>query len=146
MNNKREIVPLLHNVETRVVGTVKHTWHDYTLFLNKQNAIGLAIGIIIGGSFQKIVDSLVSDIFSPIFSLMSTKTFSETFAILRQGENSTLIYLTREQAKADGAITFNYGIFFENVVNFILMSIILFFTVKIFTTIFKKHISQSTPV
>jgi large conductance mechanosensitive channel len=144
MNNapESERVPLLERIqriERPLIGSVKNTWHDYTLFLNKQNAIGLAIGIIIGGSFQKIVDSLVSDIFSPIFSLLSTQTFSETFVVLRHGSNSTLIYLTRDQAKTDGAITFNYGIFFENVTNFILMSIILFFTVKFFTKIFARH-------
>ena len=144
MSDFEEQHPLLNNHNhhnanlERLEHTVKNTWKDYTSFLNKQNVVGLAIGILIGGAFQKIVDSLVSDIFSPILSLMSSQSFSETFSILRQGKNSTLIYLTREQAKIDGAITFNYGIFLENVSNFLLVSILLFINIKIFTTIFKK--------
>jgi large conductance mechanosensitive channel len=133
-----EIRPLLKKIENTIEITAKTTYKDYKTFINEKNVVGLAIGILIGTSFQSIVDSLVNDIFIPILSLISSKSLSETFVVLRYSGNYT-IYNTRLEAKQDGSITFNYGNFIENIINFMLMSLILFFMVKLFTQIFKKQ-------
>ena len=133
-----ERTALLHSIENRVENTVKNTWQDYTKFLNKQNVVGLAIGILIGTSFQNIVDSLVNDIFIPVLSLISTKILSETFIVLRHVNQTKIDYKTRVEAKADGAITLNYGNFIENIINFLMISVLLYFMVKVFTGIFRR--------
>lgn len=97
----------------------------YKTFVNQGNVIHLAIGIVIGGAFSQIVQSFVLDIITPIFSLVTTNNLGEVFIILRKG-NSTEDYLTREQALNDGGITWNYGHFLQNILNFMIISTSLF--------------------
>src|SRR5260370_25394076 len=90
------------------------------------NVVDLAVGVIIGAAFGKIVSSLVEDvIMPPIGLLLNHVTFSELFISL-----SGKSYATLALAKADGAATLNYGIFLNTVINFLIVAFCVFLVVK----------------
>lgn len=96
-------------------------------FAFKGNAFDLAVGVIIGGAFGKIVDSIVSDLIMPVISaLFGGLDFNNYFF----GLSSTVNAPTLEAAKAQGA-TFAYGSFITVLINFLIIAFILFQMVKI---------------
>jgi len=99
---------------------------EFKKFALKGNMIDLAVGIIIGGAFSSIVNSLVNDIIMPIFSLITTNINFTDWFIALNGK----YYDTLEQAKADSAATINYGIFLSGVINFLIMSFVVFLIVR----------------
>jgi large conductance mechanosensitive channel len=99
---------------------------DFKEFAIKGNAIDLAVGVIIGAAFGKIVDSLVNDIIMPPFGLVIGKVdFANLF--LNLGGNA---YPTLAAAKAAGAPTFNYGSFINAIINFLIIAFVIFLMVK----------------
>lgn len=99
---------------------------EFKKFALKGNMIDLAVGIIIGGAFSTIVNSLVNDIVMPIFSLITKNIDFTDWFIALNGKS----YDTLPQAKADGAPTINYGLFLSGVLNFLIMSFIVFLAVR----------------
>lgn len=90
------------------------------------SVIDLAVGVIMGASFGKIVDSLVKDILMPPIGLILGKVdFSELFINL-----SGTKYASLEEARKAGAVTINYGIFINNVLSFFIVAACVFFLVK----------------
>jgi len=100
---------------------VENETSRYKSFVNQGNVLHLAIGIVIGGAFSQIVQSFVQDIITPLFSLVTSNNLNEVFIVLRRG-NATATYLTRQQAIDDGGITWNYGHFLQNILNFMIIS------------------------
>ncbi|MBR5826908.1 MAG: large conductance mechanosensitive channel protein MscL [Clostridia bacterium] len=103
---------------------------EFKKFIMRGNVIDLAVGVIIGGAFQAIVNSLVNDIVSPVISL-ATKgiNFADKFILLSPApEGSTIT--TVEQAKELGVATLNYGSFITAVINFLIMATVIFCLVK----------------
>jgi len=99
---------------------------EFKEFAMKGNVIDMAVGIIIGAAFGKIVSSLVSDIIMPPLGLVIGKMdFSNFFLTLSSGSYETLT-----QAKAAGASTLNYGIFLNNVVDFLIVSFAIFILIS----------------
>ncbi len=99
---------------------------EFKEFAMKGNVIDMAVGIIIGAAFGKIVSSLVSDIIMPPLGLVIGKMdFSNFFLTLSSGSYETLA-----QAKAAGASTLNYGIFLNNVVDFLIVSFAIFILIS----------------
>lgn len=90
---------------------------EFKEFAVKGNAIDLAVGVIIGGAFGKIVTSLVNDIFMPVITLI---TGSQSFESL---------YITLP-TKGDVAPTLNYGIFISNIIDFLLIALVIFIFIK----------------
>ena len=92
------------------------------------NVIDLAVGVIIGGAFQAIVNSLVNDVVSPVISL-ATKgiNFADKFIVLSSTEE---VFATAEAAKEAGYATLNYGAFITAVINFLIMATVIFLLVK----------------
>lgn len=99
---------------------------EFKKFALKGSMIDLAVGIIIGGAFNSIVNSLVNDIIMPIFSLITKNINFTDWFIALNGKS----YDTLEQAKADGAATINYGLFLSGVLNFLIMSFVVFLIVR----------------
>lgn len=101
---------------------------EFKKFIMRGNVIDLAVGVIIGGAFQAIVNSLVNDIVSPVISL-ATKgiNFADKFIILTMDEVS---FKTAEAAKEAGYATLNYGSFITAVINFLIMATVIFLLVK----------------
>ena len=95
-------------------------------FILRGNVIDLAVGVIIGAAFGKIVTSLVSDVLMPPFGLVLGKVdFSSLFVTLSGGHYNSLA-----EAKAAGAATLNYGLFINNIIDFLLVAFAVFLLVK----------------
>ena len=101
---------------------------EFKKFIMRGNVIDLAVGVIIGGAFQAIVNSLVNDIVSPVISL-ATKgiNFADKFILLTTDE---VTFATAEAAKKAGYATLNYGSFITAVINFLIMATVIFLLVK----------------
>ena len=99
---------------------------EFKAFAIKGNAVDMAVGIIIGAAFSTVVKSLVDDIIMPpIGRLFGGVDFSNLFISLSGGSYDTLA-----AAQEAGAATWNYGLFINNVVAFLLVALVLFFLVK----------------
>jgi large conductance mechanosensitive channel len=99
---------------------------EFKEFAMKGNVLDMAIGIIIGGAFGKIVSSLVSDILMPPLGLLMGKVdFSSLFLNLSGTPQPSLT-----AAKAAGAPTINYGVFLQTVFDFIIIAFAIFILVK----------------
>jgi large conductance mechanosensitive channel len=99
---------------------------EFKEFALKGNVIDLAIGIIIGSAFNKVVQSLVNDIIMPpIGMLMGRMDLSAMFVNLSGKQFETLA-----EAKKSGAATLNYGLFINTMVDFAIMAFVVFIMVK----------------
>ena len=99
---------------------------EFKKFAMRGNVIDLAVGVIIGAAFGKIVTSLVSDvIMPPIGVLMGGLDFSNIFINLSGGD-----YATLQAAKEAGAATINVGLFINTVIDFTIVAIAIFLVIK----------------
>ncbi len=99
---------------------------EFKDFAMKGNVLDMAIGVIIGGAFGKIVSSLVSDVLMPPIGLLMGKVdFSSLFLNLSGTPQPSLA-----AAKAAGAPTLNYGVFLQSVFDFIIIAFVIFMLVK----------------
>ena len=99
---------------------------EFREFAMKGNVLDMAIGVIIGGAFGKIVTSLVSDVLMPPLGLVLGKVdFSSLFLNLSGTPQPSLA-----AAKAAGAPTVNYGVFLQTVLDFIIIAFVIFMLVK----------------
>jgi large conductance mechanosensitive channel len=109
-------------------------WKEFKSFAMKGNVIDLAVGVIIGGAFGKIVSSLVSDIIMPLVGLLlGDNDFSNLFITLGDGEFKTLA-----AAKEAGVATLNYGLFLNNILDFLIIAFSIFIVVKQINRFIKK--------
>lgn len=101
---------------------------EFKTFIMRGNVMNLAVGVIIGGAFQAIVNSLVNDIVSPVISLITKGiNFADKFIILSAEE---VEFATVEAAKEAGYATLNYGAFITAIINFLIMAIVIFCLVR----------------
>jgi large conductance mechanosensitive channel len=101
-------------------------WNEFKKFAIQGNALDLAIGVIIGAAFGKIVSSLVDDVIMPPLGLIIGKVdFSNLFVTLT-GQH----YDSLAAAKQAGAPTLNYGVFVNNVINFAIVAFAIFILVR----------------
>jgi large conductance mechanosensitive channel len=99
---------------------------EFREFALKGNVMDMAVGIIIGAAFGKIVSSMVSDVIMPPIGMLTGKVdFTNWFLNLSGGDFATL-----KAAKDAGAITINYGTFFNNVLDFVIVAFAIFLVVK----------------
>jgi large conductance mechanosensitive channel len=99
---------------------------EFKEFAMKGSVIDLAIGVIIGGAFQKIVDSMVNDIIMPLVGLITGGVdFSNRFVAFGGGQ-----YATLEEAKTAGAPTLAYGLFLNHLLTFLIVAFVLFLVIK----------------
>jgi large conductance mechanosensitive channel len=100
---------------------------EFKDFINRGNVMDLAIGVIIGGAFGKIVDSMVGDIIMPIISKGILRGVSFENAMIALDGNT---YNTLEEAKTAGAAVIAYGNFLQIILNFVIIAFVLFLIVK----------------
>ena len=104
---------------------------EFREFIAKGNVMDLAVGVIIGAAFQKIVDSLVTDLVMPVVGFaLGGSDFTGMFVILREGTKAPAPYASLAEAKAAGAAIFAYGSFVTQVVQFLILAWIVFLMVK----------------
>lgn len=110
-------------------------WNDFKKFALKGNVVDLAVAVIIGGAFGKIVTSLVNDLIMPPIGLLLGKVdFSDLYINLGSKHYNSLA-----QAKAAGAPTINYGVFLNNILDFLIVSFSIFIVIKQFERFKKKE-------
>jgi large conductance mechanosensitive channel len=114
---------------------------EFKEFALKGNVVDLAIGVIIGAAFGKIVTSAVDDILMPVLGVIIGKhDFSDYFVTLSGGHYETLA-----QAKAAGAATLNYGIFINTTIQFLIVALAIFLMIRQVNRMTRKPAEAVTP-
>lgn len=103
---------------------------EFKEFAMRGNVVDMAVGIIIGASFGTIVSSFVKDILMPPLGLLLGKVdFSNLFLVLKQGSEPAP-YASLAAAQQVGAVTWNYGLFINAVVNFLIVAFAVFLLIR----------------
>jgi len=114
-------------------------WKDFKAFIMRGNVIDLAVGIIIGAAFGTIVKSLVDDVIMPPIGLvLGHVDFSNLFAVIKEGATPGP-YFTPAQAKAAGAVTLNYGLFINTIINFVIVAFAVFLLIRAIAKLHRKE-------
>jgi large conductance mechanosensitive channel len=102
---------------------------EFKAFINKGNAVDLAVGLVMGTAFNNIIKSLVTNVITPFISLLGGTSLTQLFILLRGTatyDEELGIYVFSENA-----IALEYGLFITSVIDFFIISIALFFTLKL---------------
>ena len=114
---------------------------EFKEFAVKGNVMDMAVGVIIGGAFGKIVTSLVNDVLMPLIGkLTGGVSFVDLFVNLGEGNYSTLA-----AAKEAGAAVFAYGQFIQNVFDFIIIAFCIFLMIKGMNKLNRKKEEEPAP-
>lgn len=107
---------------------------EFKEFALKGNVMDMAVGVIIGGAFGKIVSSLVDDVIMPLVSVCTGGTdFNHLFCSLDGNKYETL-----ELAQEAGAAVLTYGTFIQNIIDFLIIAICIFLMIKAMNKLSKK--------
>jgi large conductance mechanosensitive channel len=108
---------------------------EFKAFIMRGNVVDLAVGVIIGGAFGKIISSLVSDIFMPLIS------------VLTGGVNFIDLKVILVEAVGDSAeVAINYGMFIENIIDFLIIASSIFMFIKMISLLKKKEAEKPAAV
>jgi large conductance mechanosensitive channel len=116
-------------------------WKEFREFAMRGNVVDLAIGIIIGAAFGKIVTSLVNDILMPPIGVLLGKVDFSNLFINLSGQH----YASLAEAKTAGAATLNYGVFINNVIDFLIVAFAVFIVMREINRLTKKAEAEPTP-
>ncbi len=108
---------------------MKKFFNDFKAFIMKGNIIDMAVGVVIGGAFGKIVTSLVNDIITPLISILTGKV------------SLTELKWIITPASEDGTVpelALTYGVFLQNVLDFLIIAFCIFIVLRVMTTAQKK--------
>lgn len=104
---------------------------EFKTFAMRGNVIDMAVGIIIGAAFGKIVDSLVKDIIMPPLGwVLGRVDFSKLYFVLPDLDGNWTHYKTLEEAHIAGAVTINYGLFINTIISFLIVAFAVFLLIK----------------
>ena len=113
---------------------------EFKTFAMRGNMIDMAVGLIVGAAFGKIVNSLVNDVvMPPLGKLISGVDLTTMFLVLGPGEFATVA-----AAKEAGVATLNYGIFMNEVINFLIVAFAVFMVIKGINAMKKKEEAAPT--
>jgi len=113
---------------------------DFQAFIMRGNVVDLAVGIIIGAAFTGIVQSLVKDVFNPVIGLLTGGVdFSDLFLTIKGPKTTTIA-----AAKAAGAVTVNYGLFLNAVIQFLIVAFVVFWLVRTLQRFMRKQEAAPT--
>lgn len=104
---------------------------EFKTFAIKGNVIDMAVGIIIGAAFGKIVDSMVKDVIMPPMGwLLGRVDFANLYLTLPNLDGQIVKYPSLEAAQAAGAVTINYGLFINTLISFVFVAFAVFLLIK----------------
>lgn len=119
---------------------------EFKEFAIKGNVVDLAVGVILGGAFGGIVNSLVKDvIMPPVGLLVGGVDFGNLFVVLKNGSKAPPPYLTLAQATEGGAVTINFGIFINTLINFLIVGVSMFVVVKLINRLRRQNEKPAPP-
>ena len=111
---------------------IKNVINEFKTFVMRGNVIDMAVGIIIGGAFTKIVNSMVADVMMPPLGLLMGKVdFSNWFIVIKEGAQTAAPYASLSAAQAAGATTLNIGNFLNAVISFLIVAFCIFLLIKL---------------
>jgi len=99
---------------------------EFREFIARGNVIDLAVAVVIGAAFGKIIDSLVKDVIMPPIGLLLGKVDFANLFIDLSGQG----YASLKEAQEAGAATINYGLFFNNIISFVIVAFAVFLVIK----------------
>jgi large conductance mechanosensitive channel len=108
---------------------------DFKAFIMRGNVMDLAVGVIIGAAFGKIVSSFVTDILMPPLGLLLGKVEFSNLYLSLSGQK----YASLAEAQAAGAPTLNYGLFINNIIDFFIIALVIFLMIRAITKFTKKE-------
>ncbi len=112
---------------------------EFKEFAVKGNMLDMAVGIIIGGAFGKIVSSLVNDVLMPPLGILLGKVdFSNLKAVLQKGKDAVMDGGVIVQP-AVSEVSINYGMFIQNIIDFLIVALCIFFVIKAMNSLKKKE-------
>lgn len=113
---------------------------EFKSFALKGNVMDLAVGVIIGAAFGKIVSALVDDLLMPLIGLLGDgKKFTDKFFVLKPGKDGAAEFNSLAEAKAAGANVLAYGDFIQTVVDFFIIAFCIFIIIKFMNSMKKKE-------
>ena len=117
-------------------------WVDeFRAFIMRGNVVDLAVGIIIGVAFTAVVNSLVKDIFTPLIGLLiGGIDFTNLFVTLKGPSEATLA-----DAQKAGAVTLNFGVFLNAVIQFLIVGFSIFWLIKVLTCLHVREEAAPAP-
>jgi large conductance mechanosensitive channel len=120
--------------------------NDFKSFALKGNVMDLAVGVIIGGAFGKIITAVVTDLLMPVIGYLtpSGTKFNDLFFVLKAGKSAKTGYPTLAAAAADSATVFAYGDFIQTVLDFLIVALCIFIIVKGFERMRHKETTVAT--
>ncbi|KXS11830.1 gated mechanosensitive channel [Gonapodya prolifera JEL478] len=137
-----DTTPLLASTRaagSRVVSGARGLYDEFKAFVLRGNVADLAIAVIVGAAFGKVVDSVVTDLFTPFVALFTQQsTLPDANIVLRPGKSGAESYPTLQQARDDGAVTWNYGSFLNVLISFFIVCLIMFLIFKFIVSITPK--------
>ena len=118
---------------------MKKFFQEFKAFAMKGNVIDLAVGVIIGGAFGKIITSLVNDVLMPPIGMALGKVdFTNLKAILQKGQDAVMDGATVIQP-AVSEVAIKYGSFIQNIIDFLIVALCIFFVIKAMNSLKKKE-------
>ena len=110
---------------------MKKLWNEFKKFAFKGNVIDMAVGVMIGGAFGKIVSSVVNDLFMPLISLLTGRINFSSLGV--------------KLSDAEDAAVFAYGNFLQTVIDFLLMALCIFLFVRLINRFKKPEAPKAAP-
>ncbi len=108
---------------------VKTFWSDFKKFISKGNVVDLAVAVVIGAAFNKIISSLVNDIIMPLISLaVGGADVTDWKWVIKEA-----VYDPTTSALITAETSLNYGVFIQTIIDFLIIAFTLFVAIKIFT-------------
>lgn len=139
IDNIYDIINIINKDQRR--NKMKKFFKDFVTFISKGNVLDLAVGIIIGGAFNKIISSVVNDVLMPVISLMFKGDVRQQFTVLR----GTAEYVANpstgvlELVKSSDAVLLYWGNFLQAVFDFLIIGLTLFVIIRVVATLRKRH-------
>lgn len=117
---------------------------DFKEFAMRGNVIDMAVGIIIGAAFNKIINSLVNDVLMPPLGLLLGRVdFSNLYIVLKEGASAGP-YASLAEAQTAGAVTVNYGMFINTITSFAIIAFAMFLLVRGFNKL-QRQLEETPP-
>lgn len=119
-------------------------WKDFRSFAMKGSVLDLAVGVVIGGAFGKIVTSMVEDIIMPLVGMVTGKgeMFADKYILLKAASEGEIYHSLAEARKA-GANVFAYGHFIQAIVDFFIIAFFIFIAIRMIAKMHEKEDAQA---
>jgi large conductance mechanosensitive channel len=117
-------------------------WKEMKEFIARGNVFDLAVGIVIGAAFTAVINSFVKDLLMPIIGfILGGADFTNYFIVLKGPAGAT--FATLAAAQDAGAVTVNWGLFLNGLINFLIVALVLFFLIKGVNRLYKQPVPPS---